>query len=48
MEWNRDEWQGRTKEQVERNYKTFDLFIKIVLVTIIGTLLISGVMFILK
>lgn len=48
MEWNRDEWQGRTKKQVERNYKTFDLFIKIVFVTIIGTLLISGVMFILK
>jgi hypothetical protein len=23
MMWDRNEWQGRTKEQVERNYKTF-------------------------
>ena len=48
MEWNREEWQVRTKEKVERNYKTFYLFINILFVSIIGTLLISGVMFILK
>jgi hypothetical protein len=23
MKWNRNEWQGRSKEQIERNYKVF-------------------------
>jgi hypothetical protein len=41
MEWNRDEWQGRTKEQVERNYKTLSLFIKFFLLTIIIMVLLS-------
>ena len=23
MKWNRNDWQGRSKEQIERNYKVF-------------------------
>jgi len=41
MGWNRDECQGRTKEQVERNYKTLSLFTKFFLLTIIIMVLLS-------
>lgn len=41
MEWNKDEWQGRSREQVERNYKTFGLFIKVILITITIMLLVT-------
>lgn len=38
--WNGNEWQGRTKKQVEGNNKTFDLSIKVILfiLGIIGVL----------
>jgi hypothetical protein len=32
MNWNPNDWQGRTKEQVERNYKVFGRSIVIVLI----------------
>jgi hypothetical protein len=32
MNWNPNDWQGRTEEQVERNYKVFGRSIVIVLI----------------
>ena len=28
MEWNGDDFQGRTKEQIERNYKVFGILLR--------------------
>ena len=28
MGWNRDDFQGRTKEQIERNYKVFGILLR--------------------
>lgn len=28
--WNRNEWQGRSKRQVENNYKVMDLMFKLI------------------
>jgi hypothetical protein len=33
--WNREDWQGRSRNQVEGNYKTIDLMFKIATVTFI-------------
>jgi hypothetical protein len=32
MKWDNNDWQGRSKEQVERNYKVFGWSIVIVLI----------------
>jgi hypothetical protein len=48
MEWNRDEWQGRTKEQVERNYNILSLSFKFFLLTIIIMVLLGLFGFIVK
>jgi uncharacterized membrane protein YidH (DUF202 family) len=39
MEWNRNEWQGRSKEQVDRNNKVFGLSIIISFVVTTGLLI---------
>ena len=35
MIWDRNEWQGRSEEQVKRNYKVFKYSIFIVFIAII-------------
>jgi len=40
-EWTRDEYQGRTKEQVERNNKLFMYTMKTIIISILITLLIG-------
>ena len=39
MTWDRNEWQGRTKEQVERNYKTFKYSIVIGIIGLLVALI---------
>ena len=41
MIWDRNEWQGRTEEQVKRNYKVFKYSIIIVSMVIIILYLLS-------
>jgi hypothetical protein len=40
MEWNRNEWQGRSEEQVRRNNKVFGMSIIISFIGITGLLII--------
>jgi len=39
MKWNRDEWQGRSKKQVEENYKVMEFIYILFFVTIVGYLI---------
>jgi hypothetical protein len=39
MTWDRNEWQGRTKEQVERNYKVFKYSIVIGIIGLLVALI---------
>ena len=41
MIWNKNDWQGRTKEQVERNYKVFKYSLLIVFIWVIILYMIS-------
>lgn len=41
MEWNSDEWQGRTKDHVERNNRVFGY-------TVIGMVIVIGLMLIIS
>jgi hypothetical protein len=38
-EWDTDNWQGKTREQLESNYKVMFLALIGMLVTVIGTVL---------
>jgi hypothetical protein len=40
MKWDRNEWQGRSKEQVDRNSKVFGMTIKGIFTIIAGLLII--------
>ena len=36
MKWNREEWQGRTRKQVEENYKTMEFVYIVFFVLVVG------------
>jgi len=36
MSWNRNDWQGRSKKQVEDNYKIMDIIYIVTFVLIVG------------
>jgi len=36
MSWDRNDWQGRSKKQVEDNYKVMDIIYIIAFVLIVG------------
>jgi|LakMenE18May11ns_1017448.scaffolds.fasta_scaffold8972741_2 hypothetical protein len=40
MKWDRNEWQGRSEEQVKRNYKVFGMGIISIFVVTTGLLII--------
>lgn len=40
MKWDRNEWQGRSEEQVKRNYKIFGLTVITTSIVIAGLLII--------
>ena len=41
MKWNRDEWQGRSKKQVEENYKSMEIIYILFFVLIVAYLISS-------
>jgi hypothetical protein len=35
MKWNRNEWQGRSRKQVENNYKVFEYSLILIIIGLI-------------
>jgi len=41
MKWNRNEWQGRSKKQVEENYKSMEIIYILFFVLVVAYLISS-------
>jgi len=42
MSWNRNDWQGRSKKQVEDNYKIMDIIYIITFVSVVGYMIVNA------
>jgi hypothetical protein len=42
MSWNRNDWQGRSKKQVEDNYKIMDIIYIIAFVSVVSYMIVNA------
>lgn len=46
-DWNRDDWQGKRRDQVESSMRAFGYFSILLLLSIAGVLIVEGLKFLL-